>query len=265
MGSIVSKLGQPPVLSERLCFRINLYRRVWGRRMSSPVKQLSSDLAKQLFGQATLRPSNSSAKQLIGYRTKLKTPPIPIFAATYLAPHISRPISIALHFCRSPPGRERCALPLLPLNLSPNMLHGLLWFPLLGFFVWIAWAGWSDYQKIETYRQWASGYPQSKYDLYSALRADATSLTWGTPQRQVIANLQTLSLADITEVALQLNGSPVPADSIDPQAIQPKNAKNVALVVKTTTESFAIPFTEQNLAIEWAKWLQGQRSSADLS
>jgi hypothetical protein len=145
------------------------------------------------------------------------------------------------------------------------MLHGLLWFPLLAFFIWIAWAGWNDYQKIETYRLWATGFQHTKYDLYSAIRADTTTLTWGIPHRQSITNLQSLALSDIAEVALQLNGTLIKPDQNKAQAVQLKKVKSVALVVKTTAESFVIPFTELHLATQWAEWLQSLRHSPDLS
>ena len=45
------------------------------------------------------------------------------------------------------------------------MERGLLWLPLLGIFIWLSWAGWNEYQKLEAYRAWAESFEKSKYDI----------------------------------------------------------------------------------------------------
>ena len=41
------------------------------------------------------------------------------------------------------------------------MERGLLWLPLLGVFIWLSWAGWNEYQKLEAYRAWAESFELS--------------------------------------------------------------------------------------------------------
>ena len=45
------------------------------------------------------------------------------------------------------------------------MERGLLWLPLLVMFCWLAWAGWNEYQKIESYKLWASQFERHKSDI----------------------------------------------------------------------------------------------------
>ena len=57
------------------------------------------------------------------------------------------------------------------------MLHGLLWFPLLFFFIWLAGAGWYEFQKLEAYKVWAVQYARAKYDIYAVLGQQGRELT----------------------------------------------------------------------------------------
>jgi hypothetical protein len=41
------------------------------------------------------------------------------------------------------------------------MERGLLWTPLLILFIWLAWSGWNEYQKVEIYREWAENFESS--------------------------------------------------------------------------------------------------------
>ena len=49
------------------------------------------------------------------------------------------------------------------------MARGLLWLPLLVAFIWLAWSGWNEYQKLEAYKIWAEDFDNAKFDIYAVL------------------------------------------------------------------------------------------------
>lgn len=59
------------------------------------------------------------------------------------------------------------------------MERGLLWLPLLAVFIWLAWQGWNEYQKVEAYQNWAKHFERAKYDIYAVLAQNGSNLTWG--------------------------------------------------------------------------------------
>lgn len=141
-----------------------------------------------------------------------------------------------------------------PPTLSPTllpMLHGLLWFPLLFFFCWLAWTGWREYQKVEAYQKWAASFDRAKYDIYAVLGQKADELTWGTPTRQEPINLETIALQTLEAIRLRVNGQA--ADLENPPA---KGRAELELVRRDRSESALIPFTEPPLAAKWAQHLQ---------
>ncbi|MBD3561673.1 hypothetical protein H6S82_22920, partial [Planktothrix sp. FACHB-1355] len=77
------------------------------------------------------------------------------------------------------------------------MERGLIWLPLLALFIWLAWAGWNEFQKVEAYRRWASQFERAKYDIYAVLGQNGSNLTWGKPTRTEPVNLQTFSLKNV--------------------------------------------------------------------
>lgn len=131
------------------------------------------------------------------------------------------------------------------------MIHGLLWFPLLFFFFWLAWTGWREYQKVEAYQRWAASFDHAKYDIYSVLGQKADELTWGTPTRQEPTNLETIALQALETIRLQVNGQA--ADLENPPA---KGRAELELVRRDRPESTLIPFTEPPLAAKWGQHLQ---------
>lgn len=88
------------------------------------------------------------------------------------------------------------------------MERGLLWLPLLGIFIWLAWAGWNEYQKVEAYRAWAKKFQRAKYDIYAVLGEDGSQLVWGKPSRKGPVDLQTFSLKDVRSLQLLVGGKP---------------------------------------------------------
>ncbi len=136
------------------------------------------------------------------------------------------------------------------------MIRGLLWLPLLAVFCWLAWAGWNEYQKLESYRAWAQQFDHAKYDIYAVLGQKESSLTWGKPSRRGPVNLQTFSLHQVDAIRLRLDDQLIE----DWQALLDNNsvkAKTVALEFQIKqAATIAVPFTDAGLAAKWAQHLQ---------
>ncbi|MDX2228091.1 MAG: hypothetical protein NW220_00545 [Leptolyngbyaceae cyanobacterium bins.349] len=131
------------------------------------------------------------------------------------------------------------------------MTRGLIWLPLLVFFVWLAWTGWREYQKVEAYQHWAAAFDRAKYDIYSVLGQTGDELTWGLPTRQGPVNLETCSLQTIESVQVQVKGQPI--DFSNPPA---KGRAELFLMGRDRATPIVIPFTEPPLAAQWGQHLQ---------
>lgn len=134
------------------------------------------------------------------------------------------------------------------------MERGLLWLPLLGVFIWLAWAGWNEFQKVEAYRNWASQFDRAKYDIYAVLGQKGDNLTWGKPTSSGAVNLETISLRDVQSIRLLVDDKPVDLDK------PPISGRRVTLefFLSNAPNSVQIPFTEIPLAAKWGKYLQAQ-------
>ena len=133
------------------------------------------------------------------------------------------------------------------------MERGLLWLPLLGLFIWLARAGWNEYQKLEAYRAWAEDFDKAKYDIYAVLGQKGSELVWGRPTRQGPVDLQSLSLEEVR--SLQLLVDKREADLENP----PSKGKAIFLeLVLSDSKTVQIPFTDIDLAARWGKYLQQQ-------
>ncbi len=132
------------------------------------------------------------------------------------------------------------------------MEHGLLWLPLLALFFWLAWSGWSEFQKVEAYRNWASQFEQAKYDIYAVLGQKGSDLTWGKPTRKGPVNLETFSLKDVQSIQLLVD------DQVADLEQPPSRGRAIALefLLPEPAVSIKIPFTEIPLAVKWGKFLQ---------
>lgn len=137
------------------------------------------------------------------------------------------------------------------------MERGLLWLPLLAVFIWLAWAGWNEYQKVETYRTWAEQFQRAKYDIYAVMGQNGSEITWGQPTRQGPINLQTFSLREVKSIRLLADGRPIS------DADLPSQARTVTLefLLLSSGASICIPFTELQLAAQWATHLQQDLNS----
>lgn len=131
------------------------------------------------------------------------------------------------------------------------MERGLMWLPLLAIFIFLAWAGWNEYQKLEAYRAWAQKFDRAKYDIYAVLAQQEENLTWGKPTRTGPVNLQTFSLKDVQAIGLLVNDSAVDLDN------PPNSGSAIALeFLLKDAKPVQVPFTEIPLAAKWAKHLQ---------
>lgn len=133
------------------------------------------------------------------------------------------------------------------------MERGLFWLPLLVFFFWLAYSGWNEYRKVESYRLWAEQFEQAKYDLYAVLGYQKGEISYGKPTRTGPVDLRTISLADIKEIRLLVNDKPI---DLDESSIKGKVA--LEFIFKNKTSSDKIPFTEFSLAKKWLNYLEGQ-------
>jgi hypothetical protein len=131
------------------------------------------------------------------------------------------------------------------------MERGLMWLPLLAIFIWLAWAGWNEYQKLEAYRVWAEKFALAKYDIYAVLGQEGDNLTWGKPTRSGPVNLQTFSLKDVQSMRLLVNDSAVDLEN------PPSSGSAIVLeFLLKDAEAVRVPFTEIPLATKWGKHLQ---------
>jgi hypothetical protein len=130
------------------------------------------------------------------------------------------------------------------------MERGLLWLPLLAFFIGLAWIGWREFQKVEAYQTWAKQFDRAKYDIYAVLGQKGDDLTWGKPTRQGPIDLETFSLQSVESINLQVNGQPASLD--DPPI---KGRAELEFVCRDRSYPRCIPFTEPSLAAKWGQHL----------
>ena len=137
------------------------------------------------------------------------------------------------------------------------MERGLLWFPLLIAFFWLAWEGWREYQKIEAYRSWAEQFERAKYDIYSVLGQKDNNITWGKPTTNGPVKLETFSLENVDKLNILVDEKLVDIKEL------PNKGKKIELEFKfaQAENSVRIPFTEIPLAAEWGKFLQEKLES----
>jgi hypothetical protein len=131
------------------------------------------------------------------------------------------------------------------------MERGILWLTLLAAFIWLAWQGRNEYQKVEAYRNWAQQFERAKYDIYAVLAQNGSDLTWGSPTPKGPIKLETFSLKDVQSIRLLVDDKPVPME------MPPSKGRAIALeFVFPAATSVQVPFTEIPLAAEWGKHLQ---------
>jgi len=134
------------------------------------------------------------------------------------------------------------------------MERGLFWLPLLGLFIWLSWAGWNEYQKVEAYKIWAEQFDRAKYDVYAVLGQTEDKIIWGKPTRQGMVNLKSFYLKDVTSIRLLVNDRPVDIPE-DPETVAQKQGKICLEFALSSGANQQVPFTEFPLAAKWAKFL----------
>ena len=136
------------------------------------------------------------------------------------------------------------------------MVRGLLWLPLLAVFIWLAWAGWNEYKKLEAYRVWAEQFERAKYDIYSVLGQQGSELTWGKPTRHGPVLVQTFSLLQVRSIQLIVNGQATDLTSLTSLTSKESGDRTIALAFELPNTTVQIPFTERALAVQWGQFLQ---------
>ncbi|MGB7415061.1 MAG: hypothetical protein WA902_12715, partial [Thermosynechococcaceae cyanobacterium] len=116
-------------------------------------------------------------------------------------------------------------------------------------FIGLGWLGWQEYQKVENYRAWAEQFERSKYDIYAVLGQSGETLTWGRPTRKGPVDLKRCSFAEIDAVQLRIDEQVV--DWQQP----PTEGKKISIELITAEQPMQIPFTDVEIAADWAKYL----------
>ncbi|MBL1210418.1 hypothetical protein [Geminocystis sp. GBBB08] len=129
------------------------------------------------------------------------------------------------------------------------MERGLLWLPLLIVFIWLAWNGKKEYDKVEAYKLWADKFDNAKYDIYAVLGKKGDLITWGKPTPKGIINESTFSLQKISKINLTVKNKIVDAHNLSDN----KEADLQFLLVDHSV--ITIPFTDINLALKWLNYL----------
>ena len=133
------------------------------------------------------------------------------------------------------------------------MERGLIWLPLLGLFIWLAWKGWQEYQKVEGYRIWSEQFDKAKYDIYAVIGRKDSSITWGKPTPQGILDLQTFSLDEVSQMNLLLGDRVIDSENLPNEKI--KEIPSLEFKLTNQESSIKIPFTDLELAAKWAEYL----------
>ena len=142
------------------------------------------------------------------------------------------------------------------------MERGLLWLTLLVVFFWLAWAGWNEYQKIESYKRWAEQFERHKYDIYAVLGQKGDRLTWGTPTRKEPKDIQTVTFSDIERIRFRIDNKFFDQKDAQKDAELPSKAQKISLeLVLKTGEMPSIRFTDVDIAASWYRFL-GDRLEA---
>jgi hypothetical protein len=139
------------------------------------------------------------------------------------------------------------------------MARGLLWLPLLVAFIWLAWSGWNEYQKVEAYKIWAADFDNAKFDIYAVLGIKDGQITWGKPTRKGMTDLASFSLDQVQEINLIVGEQLIDMTSLRAVNLDnlPRKGKPVInFQLQKQTQTVKIPFTDTSLAVKWANYLQ---------
>ena len=138
------------------------------------------------------------------------------------------------------------------------MERGLLWLPLLVAFIWLAWSGWNEYQKLEAYKLWAEEFENAKYDIYAVLGKQNRDLTWGKPTRKGMVDLETFALDNVKAINLLVSDRQINLDNLPT-----KGKPALEFVLVNSDKSLKIPFTDISLAAKWFQYLEQEWKHRD--
>ncbi|MGD1917664.1 MAG: hypothetical protein ACFCAD_01540 [Pleurocapsa sp.] len=130
------------------------------------------------------------------------------------------------------------------------MERGLLWLPLLVAFIWLAWSGWNEYQKLEAYKVWAENFDNAKFDIYAVLGKKGRNITWGKPTRKGMVQLDSFSVDEVEEINLLVNDNAVDLDNLPS-----KGKPFLEFTFSDRKPSLRIPFTDISLAAKWLNYI----------
>jgi len=138
------------------------------------------------------------------------------------------------------------------------MERGLLWLPLLGAFIWLAWAGKNEYDKLEIYRVWAEKFDRAKYDIYAVVGQKDNQITWGKPSKKGIVDELTFLLENVEQINLLADNKII--DLTTDSENLPHKSKSIYLefVLRDNSQPVHIPFTEVLMASQWGIFLRSQ-------
>ena len=137
------------------------------------------------------------------------------------------------------------------------MARGLLWLPLLVAFIWLAWSGWNEYQKLEAYKIWAEDFDNAKFDIYAVMGKNKRQITWGKPTRKGMIDLNSFSLDRVEKINLLVNNQAYDQtllDASEPETL-PQKGKPALEFSFRDRPSVQIPFTDVALAAKWYRYL----------
>lgn len=131
------------------------------------------------------------------------------------------------------------------------MERGLFWLPLLVLIIGLTWAGWKEYQKVESYRVWAEQFDKAKYDIYAVMGIKDRVVTWGKATAKGVTEAKTFPLDEVQEIKLMLGDRKMDVNSL-PEG-KTKDTPQLAFVLSEKTVE--IPFTEIDMAGKWLEYL----------
>jgi hypothetical protein len=137
------------------------------------------------------------------------------------------------------------------------MEKGLLWLPLLFVFIWLAWAGKQEYQKVQTYQIWAKDFERHKYDIYAILGQQGDRLTWGIPTAKSPVNLKTISFSEIHTMQLKLDRNLY----TEIPETRPAEPKKISILLNSDPD-LNIPFTDLAIACSWFRYVSDRLRKA---
>ena len=133
--------------------------------------------------------------------------------------------------------------------------------PLLVVFIWLAWSGWNEYQKLEAYKIWAADFDNAKFDIYAVMGRKDRQITWGKPSRQGTKDLTTFSLDDVEEINLLVDHKLVDLDNL------PSKGKPFLEFIfgdrNSDNSKIEIPFTDIPLAAKWLYYLTSLEATSN--